>query len=351
MSVEMIMKTKIIKLNPEKPGREKLGEAAIAIKEGMLVAFPTETVYGLGANALSEKAVEKIFAAKHRPKDDPLIVHIADKKDIYKLAKEVPEKAEKLIGKFWPGALTLVLKKKDAVPAITTANLNTVAIRMPSNKIALELIRLSSKPVAAPSANLFGKPSPTMAEHVLEDLKDKVDIIIDGGRTKIGIESTVLDMTSKVPVILRPGGITKEEIEKVIGKVKVLRGKAKIVKAPGMKYRHYAPKAELVIAIGRRKESLARKINKEIEKSIKEGKKIGVLASAENAEKYAKSKKVFVEVLGKRKAKKELAKNLFSALRRLDRKKADVIFSEEFSEKGLGLAVMNRLKKAANREI
>jgi len=347
----MKIKTKTIKLNPKKPGREKLEEAAEAIKRGRLVAFPTETVYGIGADALSEKAVERIFAAKHRPKDDPLIVHIADKKELHMLAKNIPKKAERLIHIFWPGALTLVLKKREMVPGITTANLDTVAVRMPANKIALELIRLSSKPIAAPSANLFGKPSPTKAEHVLEDLKGKVDIVIDGGKTEIGVESTILDLTSAVPAILRPGGVTREEIEKVIGKVNVFRGKSETAKAPGMKYRHYAPKAELVIVKGRDTGSIVKKINKETEKNLKEGKKVGILSSIENVEKYAKSKNVFVEALGRKNAKKELAKNLFSALRGLDKKKADVIFAEAFSQSGLGMAVMNRLKKAASREI
>jgi len=342
------MKTIIIKVNPEKPSIKKVEKAAEAIKRGMLVAFPTETVYGLGANALDKKAVEKIFKAKQRPRDDPLIVHVSDKKDVYRLARHVPEKAEKLIARFWPGALTLVLKKRGSVPAITTANLNTIAVRMPASRIALELIRLSSKPIAAPSANLFGKPSPTKAEHVLEDLRDRVEMIIDGGETKIGVESTVLDLTSKVPVILRPGGVPKEEIEKIIGKVKVLKGKASSAKAPGMKYRHYAPKAKLVIVKGK---GAVKKINRAVEKIVGRGKKAGILASTENAGKYVKGKGIFIEVLGRKNAKKEIAKNLFSALRKLDSRKVGVIYAEAFSEKGLGLAVMNRLKKAASKEI
>ncbi len=341
------METKIIKINPKKPEISKIKEAAKILKRGGLVAFPTETVYGLGANALDEKAVKKIFKVKKRPFNDPLIVHIADKKDIYQLAKEVPPEAGKLINKFWPGPLTLVLKKTKIVPKITTAGLKTIAIRMPDNKIALSLIKETGFPIAAPSANLFGRPSPTKAEHVKEDLFNKIDLIIDGGKTKIGLESTVLDLTTKPPTLLRPGGITLEKLKKFLREIKihpsVLKKIKKITpKSPGMAYRHYAPKADLFLIVGE-KEKVRKKI-KELIRKYKD-KKIGLLIVAKN-HKYEAD---LVKFAGKKLS--QIAKNLFRILREFDKKNVEIIFVEGVKEYDLGLAIMNRLRKAAYKII
>ncbi len=246
------METLILKIDPNNPDMNKIKLAATVIRNGGLVAFPTETVYGLGANALDDEAVQKIFIAKNRPIDNPVIVHIANIDDLYMLAEKIPEEALKLASRFWPGPLTLLLKKSELVPDITTANLDTVAIRMPNHPIALALIKESEVPIAAPSANLSGRPSPTTAEHVIRDLNGKIDVIIDGGDVTFGVESTVLDLTSEPPYILRPGPVTIEEIKTVIKNVEVHPvAKAEkpietvIAKSPGVKYRHYAPLAEL----------------------------------------------------------------------------------------------------------
>jgi len=252
------MKTEIIKIDPKDINFKEISYAAKIIREGGLVAFPTETVYGLGADALNPKAVKGIFKAKKRPMDDPIIVHIYSNKEVYKLVNEDKVKRlkkiiEKLMKNFWPGPLTLILKKSEIVPEVVTAGLETIAIRMPSHPIARELIKFSKTSIAAPSANLFGKPSPTKAEHVKEDLYGRINLIIDGGETNIGVESTVLDLTSRIPTILRPGGITLEKLRNVLGEVKVhptLKGKNiknLKIKSPGMKYRHYAPNAKVYL--------------------------------------------------------------------------------------------------------
>ncbi|MBA3044359.1 threonylcarbamoyl-AMP synthase, partial [archaeon] len=275
------MKTKIIKMDPKKIDRSKINISANIIKKGGTVAFPTETVYGLGANALNTKAVLKIFKAKNRPQDNPLIVHIDDRKEIYRLAESVSKKVEKLINKFWPDPLTLLLKKSKIVPYAVTGGLDTVAIRMPAHPVALALIKESETPIAAPSANLAGRPSPTAAEHVLEDLSGRIDAVIDGGKTRVGVESTILDMTGKYPTILRPGGVTAEELRKVLGVVRVHKlAKAEmkienaVTLAPGMKYRHYAPKTKMILFEGKKKE-IVKKIREFIEKH--QDRKIGVL--------------------------------------------------------------------------
>ncbi len=308
------MKTLIIK--PKKNSDLRL--AAETLKRGGLVAFPTETVYGLGANALDGKAVEKIFEAKGRPNDNPLIVHVSDKEELFALVSKVPEKAQKLMDKFWPGPLTLVLNKSKSVPRAVTAGQETVAIRMPNNKIALELIKQSGIPVAAPSANVSTRPSPTEAKHVLEDLDGKIDAIIDGGRTDIGLESTVIDLTSETPTILRPGKITKEELEKVIGKIEIKTKAGKVAKAPGMKYKHYSPKARVILVRKKEIPSLKRKLGT---------KKTGIILKEGTFEEFAKS--------------------LFSKFREMDKRGIEVILVEKIKEKGLGVAIMNRLKKAA----
>ncbi|MDK2870487.1 MAG: L-threonylcarbamoyladenylate synthase [Pyrococcus sp.] len=329
----------------EKLDERKLRVAARLIREGKLVAFPTETVYGLGADALNEKAVKRIFEAKGRPADNPLIVHIADFSQVYELAREVPEEAKMLAKKFWPGPLTIVLPRREIVPDVTTGGLDTVAIRMPKNEIALKLIKLSGRPIAAPSANISGKPSPTTAEHVVDDFYGKIECIIDGGETKIGVESTVIDLTEWPPVLLRPGGLPLEEIEKVIGEVRihpaVFGKKVDVAKSPGMKYKHYAPDAEVIVVEGP-KEKVRRKIAELVEELKKKGKRVGVIGSESyNADEFF--------YLGE--TVEEVARNLFKALRYMDKAKVDIVLAEGVEEKGLGLAVMNRLRKAAGYKI
>jgi L-threonylcarbamoyladenylate synthase len=336
------MLTKIIKLNPKNPSIEDIKKAADVIKKGGLVAFPTETVYGLGADALNPSAVKKIFLAKNRPVDNPLIVHISKKSDLGFLGKVTP-KAKALIKRFWPGPLTLVVEKKPIVPKETSGGLNTVAVRMPSNKIASLLIKYAGVPIAAPSANLAGKPSPTKAKHVIEDLNGKVDMIIDGGKTNIGLESTVLDLTSHPPTLLRAGKITVEQIERTIGKIEIhssVLGKRKkdlVAKSPGMKYRHYAPKAKLILV------SEKSKIANLIKNYKKQGLRVGVLSFKNSYDAD------FVKILSG--DLKIAAKNLFSSLREFDYNKIDVIISESVDQKGIGLAIMSRLKKAASKII
>jgi len=341
------MSVPIIRVNPKKPEKFIIQKAAKIIKKGGLVAFPTETVYGLGANALNKRAVKKIFEIKGRPLDNPVIVHITNAKDIFKLAKNIPKEAEILIKKFWPGPLTLVLFKKKIIPDEVTANSNTVAIRMPKNKIALELIKTAKIPLAAPSANLAGKPSPTTAQHVFEDLGNKVDLILDGGKTKIGVESSVVDLTVHPPQILRPGGVSFEELKKVLKDVQLhpsLLGKKfnGQVKSPGMKYRHYSPQAPLILF--NEKESI-KKIKNLIKKYQKQGKKVGVL-SPDETKKFYQSADLILSP-GSKKNLKKVAQNLFKTLRKFDQMKADIILAECFPEKGIGFAIMHRLRKAS----
>lgn len=346
------MPDQIIKVNPQRTNRNIIQRAVKIIKKGGLVAFPTETVYGLGANALDKKAVRKIFEAKKRPMDNPIIVHIADFEDLFKLAKKIPKEAKILAKKFWPGPLTLILFKKKIVPDIVTAGGNTVSIRIPKNKIALELIKNSRVPIAAPSANLAGRPSPTTARHVFGDLGNKVDLILDGGRTKIGVESTVVNLTVQPPQILRPGGVTFEALKKVLKGIKphsFLLGEKlneKIVKSPGMKYRHYAPKAPLILVEGRDQVS---KIQNLIDCYQKQKEIIGVMTTKETKHFYKNANLVLV--VGSRKKLEEIARNLFKILREFDRKGVDIIISESFSEKGIGFAIMHRLKKAAKKSV
>lgn len=322
----------------------KIKVAARLILEGKLVAFPTETVYGLGADALNEEAVKRIFEAKGRPADNPLIVHIADFNDLKKLAREVPKEAKLLAERFWPGPLTIVLPKKDEVPLVTTGGLDTVAVRMPAHEIALALIRAST-PVAAPSANISGKPSPTLAEHVVDDFYGRIEAIIDGGPTKVGVESTVIDLSSERPTLLRPGGLPLEEIEAVIGPVEIhpaVKGKnADLARAPGMKYKHYSPNAQVIVVEGP-KEMVREKIRELVREYRSKGYRVGVMATEEfEADEFYH--------LGR--TVEDVAKNLFKALRELDRRGVDVIIAEGVEERGLGLAVMNRLRKAAGYRI
>lgn len=342
--------TEILKVNREKPGPHKIKHAAEIIKQGGLVIFPTETVYGLGADALNPEAARKVFVAKGRPSDNPLIVHIADIKDIDNLAKKIPETAKLLMKRFWPGPLTVVLNKKHGVPDIVTAGGKTIAIRMPDNKIALSLIRKAGVPVVAPSANLSGRPSPTRARDVIEDLMGRVDLIIDGGDTKIGVESTVIDLTVSPPVILRPGGIAVEDIEAVIGDVRVITqgvfsSEENHIKSPGLKYRHYAPAAEMVIVQGEIG-VVQKKIKEMSADALKIGKKVGIITFQKNV-KY--SKDCIVKYAGT--YPKTIAKKLFMILREMDKEEADLIISESLNDKGIGLAVLDRLKRAAGYNV
>ncbi|NJE48311.1 L-threonylcarbamoyladenylate synthase [Thermococcus sp. 9N3] len=322
----------------------KIKVAGRLIIEGKLVAFPTETVYGLGADALNENAVRRIFEAKGRPADNPLIVHIADFKDLKKLAREIPEEAKLLAEKFWPGPLTMVLPKREEVPLVTTGGLDTVAVRMPAHPIALALIRAST-PIAAPSANISGKPSPTLAEHVVDDFYGRIEAIIDGGPTWVGVESTVIDLSSERPTLLRPGGLPLEEIERVIGPVEIhpaVKGKAvDLARAPGMKYRHYSPNAPVVVVEGPR-ERVREKIEELVAEYRSKGYRVGVMATEEfEADEFFHLGETLEDV----------ARNLFRALRELDRRGVDVIIAEGVEERGLGLAVMNRLRKASGYRI
>ena len=313
------MKTILGKLNGIEADRELLQQADQIIKRGGLVAFPTETVYGLGADGFNEEAAKKIYAAKGRPSDNPLILHIAEEKQLEQIVKKIPEKAKKLMESFWPGPLTIILEKKENVPYTTTGGLDTVAIRMPNHLGALSFLKAVQTPIAAPSANTSGRPSPTKAEHVLEDMKGKIDMILDGGEVGIGIESTIIDMTS-VPMILRPGFITQEMLEEKIGDVFLdpalqngLQEKER-PKAPGMKYRHYAPKADLTIVEGELSRVIDQ-INRLTAQKVSEGKKVGIIATEETKKFY---KHGIIKVIGTRKKEETIAKHLYSILR--DRK-------------------------------
>ena len=347
-------KTLILKVNPQKPEAAKVRVAAEFIKKGGLVAFPTETVYGLGADALNPKAVLALFKAKKRPLDNPPIVHVENVDDVYKLAKHVPPKAVLLMKQFWPGPLTLVLERSEMVPDVTVAGLSTVAIRMPKNKVALALIRESQCPIAAPSANLAGKPSPTNAQHVFDDLKGRIDAILDGGPTCIGVESTVLDLSVNPPLILRPGGTSFEALKKVLGDVKLHPFVAAVeelavaeARSPGMRHKHYAPNAELVLVEGS-VPAVVEKVKELIASCKGRGNRVGVLATDETAQKYEAD---VVKSLGSRFNLDSVAQNLFRLLREFDVEGIDVIIAEGVPVEGLGLAVMNRLHKASGYNI
>lgn len=330
-----------------------LDEAAEFIKNGEIVAFPTETVYGLGANALDENAVLKIFKAKGRPQDNPLIVHVASK-DVSEYASEVPSLGVKLMDKFWPGPLTLIFKKKDIIPNMTSAGLDSIGLRMPNSEIALELIRRSGKPIAAPSANISGRPSPTDMQRCIEDLNGKAAYILGGEKSEVGVESTIVDLTVEPACILRPGGITLEELQEVDEKIYIdkalLEEKTSLdlkPKAPGMKYTHYAPKAKVRVIRGS-EEKMLEKIGEMLHNYKDEGLKVGVMATDKTKDLY---KDAFVISLGKREDLSSIAKSLFEALRSFDDAGVDIILSESFEEKGLGIAIMNRLKKSCGFDI
>lgn len=340
--------------DPDHAVMEKAGEI---LRKGGLVAFPTETVYGLGGDALNPDASRKIYAAKGRPSDNPLIVHIADMNAFRMISKDVPDKAVKLAERFWPGPLTMVVGKSDAVPYETTGGLDTVAVRMPSHPVAYELIRSSGVLIAAPSANTSGRPSPTRAAHVIDDLSGKIDMIIDGGPADIGLESSIIDITGDVPTILRPGYITKEMFEEVLGRVEI--DKALLSdkedpdlkpKAPGMKYRHYAPKGELTIIEGDRVK-VSETIRKLVYDNKAENLKSAVIICDEDTNLYDLPDGIMVVNIGSIYHEEQIASNLYAVLRHMDDEDIDRIYSESFEGSGIGMAVMNRLLKAAGHKI
>ncbi|MBX4266176.1 L-threonylcarbamoyladenylate synthase [Clostridium estertheticum] len=345
------MDTKIVILDLNNIAQDTINEAGLVIKEGGLVAFPTETVYGLGANALDKTAVEKIFKAKGRPQDNPLIVHVANR-NIETLVKEVPNIAKEIMSKYWPGPITLIFNKSDLIPSTTSAGLDTVGIRMPSSVIARRLIEAAGTPIAAPSANISGRPSPTEVESCIEDLSGKIEYILGGEKSQIGIESTIVDCTCTPLCILRPGAITIEMLREIDNDIyidKNVMSKPKKdfkPKAPGMKYRHYAPKAPLKIICGDIEKTIA-KINEIVQTSMG-NKKIGIIATDETKDKYPFGT---VVSLGNRKQLETVGRNLFEVLRSFDAIDVDLILSEAFEEKGLGYAIMNRLKKSAGFDI
>ena len=381
------MKTKIF-------GKEGISEAAEILKGGGLVAFPTETVYGLGGNGLDKEAAKKIYAAKGRPSDNPLILHVSSIEEVYPLVKALPEKAKKLMEAFWPGPLTLVLPKSDIVPKESTGGLETVALRSPENALTLALIRACGFPIAGPSANLSGRPSPTEAAHVLEDLGGRIEGILEDGAVGIGVESTIVDLSEDCPTLLRPGAITIEDLEEVLGeKVAIdptLLGKSMtegfIPKAPGMKYRHYAPKAEMILFKKKEEEEndlkagqedIAKSIlsyggeelsdcpEQEVKKSVAKAilsygekelsvspeKRIWILCGEDTASLYEGDGRFTVQILGRREEPLSMTHNLFRLLRKADEEGVELILGECYSEEGVGFALMNRLKKAAGQRI
>ena len=346
------METKVAIIKDINTDIRFIEEAGKVIRNGGTVAFPTETVYGLGANALDDEAVRKIFIAKGRPQDNPLIIHVSTK-EISELVKDVPEVAQKIIDKFWPGPLTVILEKKDIIPNVTSANLKTIGIRMPNSEIALKLIELAERPIAAPSANISGRPSPTEVERCVEDLNGRVDYIIGGESSDIGVESTIVDCTVNPPLVLRPGGITLEMLKEINPEIeldKALKSKPNDdfkPKAPGMKYKHYAPNAHLKIIKGKNEKTIEI-INEIVENYIEKGNDVAILTTNENLNKFNNGK---VISLGSENDLKEIAKNLFEALRKCDDLGVQYILCQGFEENGVGLAIMNRLNKAAGYDI
>ncbi|WP_300260289.1 L-threonylcarbamoyladenylate synthase [Clostridium sp.] len=347
------MKTKVHFIKDINKDIKHLEEAAEIIKKGGIGAFPTETVYGLGANALDGEAVTKIFEAKGRPQDNPLIIHIANKEDIEKYVEEVPTYGKELMDRFWPGPLTIIFKKKDIVSDITSAGLKTVGVRMPNDEVALKLIELSEVPIAAPSANISGRPSPTDVERCEQDLNGKVDFILGAEKSEIGVESTIVDATGEHLCILRPGGITLEMLKEVdkeayIDKA-ILSTLDKNVKpkAPGMKYKHYAPKAKVKMVQGSTNK-MVEKIREMVHNYIDEDFKVGIMATDETMNMYNEG---IVKSLGTREDLTSVTKNLFEMLRSFDDLGVDIIITEAFDEEGLGFTIMNRLKKSCGFDI
>lgn len=346
------MKTEIVTSASDKLNRVLLERAGKVIRDGGLVAFPTETVYGLGGDALNPESSRKIYAAKGRPSDNPLIVHICDVNDLRKIVRKVSGDALRLADRFWPGPLTMILPKADIVPKETTGGLDTVAIRFPSHPVAREFIKAAGGFVAAPSANLSGRPSPAKAKYVIEDMDGRIDMIIDGGDVGIGLESTIVDLSGSVPMLLRPGYITLEMLKEILPSIEVdktiLDGNCTDKpKAPGMKYRHYAPKGKLTIIEGDESDVI-RTINELSCAAMKSGEKVGVIATHASFGKY---KADVVKDAGSRDNEEEIAGNLYNILREFDDEEMTVMFSESFETGGLGQAIMNRLLKAAGHDV
>lgn len=350
------MKTEIVKINKkqiEKYNKE-MQHAGDLIKKGELVAFPTETVYGLGGDALAPDAAKKIYAAKGRPSDNPLIVHIADIEDVKKVAKEIPEGLPELAEAFWPGPLTIIVEKSEAVPYATTGGMDTVAIRMPNDEIALDLIRKSGCLIAAPSANTSGRPSPTEASHVAEDLSGKIAMILDGGPVGIGIESTIIDLTEKTPMVLRPGYITPKMLSEVLKKEVIIdpgiiaADDTTKPKAPGMKYKHYAPKADMIIVDGPQQDVID-KINMLVKENKRtKNARVAVIATEETKELYNAD---YVLSMGSRDNEDDIAAHLYKILRDCDELDVTAIYSESFATPRIGQAIMNRMLKAAGHQV
>jgi len=340
------MKTFIKEIDVNRPDKDLIAVFASMLASGKTVIFPTETVYGLGANALDEEAAAKIYQAKGRPSDNPLLVHIADKEDVYGLVENIDDRAKLLMDKFWPGPLTIVFKKKDIIPARTSGGLDTVAIRMPSDQVARNLIRQAGVPIAAPSANISGRPSPTKPEHIIRDMDGRVDGILVGGSCNYGVESTIVDLSGDVAMVLRPGSITLEMLGEVLGQVNLdpsLKNKDDNIraKAPGMKYKHYSPQAQVYIVRAGDQEDFARRVDELCLDNAKKGLKTGVLTRSSDQHPYQ------AQVFNLGESDAEVAKNLFDSLISLDRESIDIAYVPYFEEKGLGVAIMNRLKKAA----
>ncbi len=348
----MVLETQIIRVDEHNIDADLVLKAGEIIRTGGLVAFPTETVYGLGGDALSPEASGKIYAAKGRPSDNPLIVHICRMEDLDHIVKEAPAAAYKLAEAFWPGPLTMIFNKSSVVPYETTGGLDTVAVRFPSHPVARAFIEAAGGYVAAPSANISGRPSPTSVKYVVEDMMGRIDMIIDGGDVELGLESTIIDMTVPRPAVLRPGYVTRQMLEDLLGsvdedKTMMSNDSTRAPKAPGMKYRHYAPKAELTIIDGAI-ETVIEYINKETARLKKEGHKTGVIAAEDTVAKYNAD---ICKSIGNRNDERGIARELYRILREFDDEKATVIFSEAFDASGIGQAVMNRLLKAAGHRV
>ena len=346
------MRAEVVSMTADKLDMEAIRRGGEILKQGGLVAFPTETVYGLGGDALNPQASMKIYAAKGRPSDNPLIVHIAEFDKLAPIVAEVPEKAKILAEKYWPGPLTMILPKSDLVPQETTGGLDSVAVRFPSDRIAQELIKAAGGYVAAPSANTSGRPSPTTAQHVEEDLGETIEMIIDGGQVGIGLESTIVDFTEDIPVVLRPGYISLEMLREVLGEVRMDKGllitdSSVRPKAPGMKYRHYAPKADLSIVEGPQEEVIDC-INRMTREAAAKGLKAGIIATDETRAQYANG---LVLSIGSREEEETIAHHLYEVLRDFDEADVNVIYSEAFYTPRMGQAIMNRLLKAAGHKI
>ena len=346
------METKVITIDHKNIDEVVLQEAGRIIREGGLVAFPTETVYGLGGDALNKESSRKIYEAKGRPSDNPLIIHICKMEDLGLIVEEIPETVYRLAEAFWPGPLTIIMKKSERVPKETTGGLNTVAVRMPSHPVAAKFIEYAGGYVAAPSANVSGRPSPTRAKYVIEDMTGRIDMILDGDGIDIGLESTIVDMTGEVPMILRPGYINLDMLQKVLGEVDTDKTILDVnckepPKAPGMRYRHYAPKGQLTIIEGDVAKTID-KINELTKEAHKKGEKVGIIGTEETKSLYLGDS---IKSVGKRRDEETIARTLYAILREFDDEDVTVIYSESFSECSMGQAIMNRLLKAAGHQI